>query len=228
MSIQDFSDNLSILSYETPSRCPKWLYNRHKKTFLGRTCDSWGLCILIFECSCLAKILAYYVCFYSFLAGFFLSMLMIFLQFIVQTDMPMRTGNQSLLGFAPGVAMRPIIDEQRTLIHYSNKDPQDYFEYVDNLNALLDYYEEISLKDKQEFADCSGPVKKPNIATKVCQFPLSTLGACSRANDFGYPENKPCVMLKLNRVCLLLIIKDMRAVLTIYAFGKYHTPGNII
>ncbi|VDL98902.1 unnamed protein product, partial [Schistocephalus solidus] len=97
------------------------------------------------------------------------------------------------------VAIRPIIDEQRTLIHYSNKDPQDYYEYVDNLNALLDYYEEISLKDQQEFANCSGPVKEPNIASKVCPFSLTTLGACSRATDFGYPENKPCVILKINR-----------------------------
>nr|VZI26462.1 unnamed protein product [Spirometra erinaceieuropaei] len=88
----------------------------------------------------------------------------------------------------------------RTLIHYSNKDPQVYYEYVDNLNALLDYYEEISIKDKQEFADCSGDVKKPNTANKVCPFSLTTLGPCNRANEFGYPENKPCVILKINRV----------------------------
>ncbi|BHF81159.1 Atp1b1p [Sparganum proliferum] len=79
-------------------------------------------------------------------------------------------------------------------------DPQVYYEYVDNLNALLDYYEEISIKDKQEFADCSGAVKKPNIANKVCPFSLTTLGPCNRANEFGYPENKPCVILKINRV----------------------------
>ncbi|KAM7539490.1 hypothetical protein Aperf_G00000058211 [Anoplocephala perfoliata] len=188
MSIQDFSDNLSTLSYIAPSRCPTWLYNKKDKSFLGRTCASWS------------KILLYFLIFYTILFGFVLAMLVIFLQFIVPADYPMRNGQQSLLRFKPGLGVRPIIDEERTLIFYSNKDPQVYYEYVDNINALLSYYEEINQKPAVGFANCTDGEKTPNDPKMVCRFDLSSLGPCNKSNDFGYPSEKPCAILKLNRI----------------------------
>lgn len=133
-----------------------------------------------------------------------MAMLTIFLQFIVPSQYPMRTGDQSLLKFRPGLGVRPIIDEDRTFIFYSKKDPQVYYEYVDNINALLSYYEEINeIKSETGFAICTDKEKTPNDPKKVCRFDLSLLGPCNKANNFGYPEDKPCVFLKLNRVRLL-------------------------
>ncbi|EUB56393.1 Sodium/potassium-transporting ATPase subunit beta-2 [Echinococcus granulosus] len=188
MSMQDFSDNLSTLSYIPPSRCPTWLYNKKDKSFLGRTCASW------------AKIFLYYCFFYAILSGFFLGMIMVFLQFIVPAKVPMRTGHQSLLRFQPGLGMRPIIDEDKTLIYYSSRDPQVYYEYVDNLNALISYYEEINVKPAIGFANCTNDQKSPNEPKKVCRFDLESLGPCNKSNNYGYPDDKPCVILKLNRV----------------------------
>lgn len=96
--------------------------------------------------------------------------------------------------------MRPIIDEDKTLIYYSSRDPQVYYEYVDNLNALISYYEAINEKPSIGFATCTNDRKDPNEPTKVCRFDLSSLGPCNKANNYGYPDDKPCVILKLNRV----------------------------
>ena len=133
-------------------------------------------------------------------------MMTVFLEFIVPVHVPMRTGHQSLLKFQPGLGVRPIIDEDRTLISYSSRDPQVYYEYVDNLNALLSYYEEINEKPETGFAICDEDKKTPNEPKKVCRFNLTTLGPCNKSNDFGYPEDKPCVMLKLNRVSIAMLI----------------------
>lgn len=36
---------------------------------------------------------------------------------------------------------------------------------------------------------------------KACKFDIaSELGQCNSANKYGYPEGKPCILIKLNRV----------------------------
>nr|CDS29981.1 sodium:potassium dependent atpase beta subunit [Hymenolepis microstoma] len=129
-----------------------------------------------------------------------MAMMTVFLQFIVPSHHPLRTGHQSLLKFQPGLGVRPIIDEEKTLIFYSKKDPQVYYEYVDNINALLAYYEEINEKPETGFATCTQDGKNPNDPKKVCRFDLSSLGPCNKANNYGYSSDKPCVILKLNRI----------------------------
>lgn len=132
-----------------------------------------------------------------------MGMMTVFLQFIVPSQYPLRTGHQSLLKFQPGLGVRPIIDEDKTLIFYSKKDPQVYYEYVDNINALLSYYEKINEKPETGFATCTTDGKTPNDPKKVCRFDLNSLGPCNKTNNFGYPDDKPCVILKLNRVRFL-------------------------
>lgn len=38
----------------------------------------------------------------------------------------------------------------------------------------------------------------------ACQFPLALLQACSGVDDpeFGYSRGNPCVLVKMNRVCI--------------------------
>ncbi|VDD83136.1 unnamed protein product [Mesocestoides corti] len=127
-------------------------------------------------------------------------MLAVFLQFMVPERYPMRTGDQSLLKFRPGLGIRPVINEDQNIISFSEKDPQVYFEYIDNLNALLSYYEEVNQKPAIGFATCENGVKTPNDPYKVCRFDLSELGPCTKENSYGYESGKPCVILKLNRI----------------------------
>lgn len=48
------------------------------------------------------------------------------------------------------------------------------------------------------YTDCDG--RKPD-AHEVCEFNMTDLGSeCTEANQFGYANGTPCVLLKINRV----------------------------
>lgn len=186
--MQEFSDNLSTLSYVSRRRIPLWLYDSKKKAFLGRTALSWFLCILFY--------LVYYTC----LAGFFVGMLWLFLYITIPEDRPARTGKQSVINFRPGLGFRPLVDVQKSLIHFATNDPQQYLIYTQNIDAFLDIYNDVNAKPDGQFATCQENSTKQNDIEKVCKFPLSKLGPCNRSNTYGYPYGAPCVILKLNKV----------------------------
>lgn len=60
--------------------------------------------------------------------------------------------------------------------------------------------------------NCPGDNKPrpPAQYEKACEFKLDQLGPCSEANQFGYNEGKPCVLIKLNRVCTRHFLKIKR------------------
>ena len=46
--------------------------------------------------------------------------------------------------------------------------------------------------------DCSADERSTD---QICLFPLSNLGdRCTKENQYGYAEGKPCVLLKMNKV----------------------------
>ncbi|CAH8498962.1 unnamed protein product [Dicrocoelium dendriticum] len=188
MSLQEFSDNLSTLSYISRRRVPAWLYDSKKKTFMGRTAISWTLCLL------------FYLTYYTFLAGFFMSMLFVFLRTQIPEDVPARTGMQNILGLRPGIGFRPMVDVQKSLIKFAVTDPQDYYLYTENIEAFLEKYRAINSKPEDQFANCNGVNKAPDNPEKVCKFPLEKLGVCNKENGYGYPAGTPCVILKLNKI----------------------------
>ncbi|KAF6771296.1 hypothetical protein AHF37_09748 [Paragonimus kellicotti] len=272
MSMQEFSDNLSTLSYVSRRRAPTWLFDPKKKTLLGRTATSWALCLLFY--------LVYYTC----LVAFFMGMMMVFLhtqvpteepartgmQSILQlkpglgfrpmvdvrkslikfaksdpqqyllyteninayleiydnvnskpsgqfancdngtkipddvekvpTEEPARTGMQSILQLKPGLGFRPMVDVRKSLIKFAKSDPQQYLLYTENINAYLEIYDNVNSKPSGQFANCDNGTKIPDDVEKVCRFPLSKLDPCNRENKFGYPDGKPCVIVKLNKV----------------------------
>ena len=59
--------------------------------------------------------------------------------------------------------------------------------------------------DKQvgeNFIDCSKG-KTEAQAESVCRFDVDSLGAeCTWQKDYGFDEGTPCVLLKLNKVCI--------------------------
>lgn len=182
----NFSDNFSNMSYVKPKRkCPTWLYNSSTKEVLGRTGKSWFL------------ILLFYCIYYALLAGFFIGMMMINLTFIIPEDVPLRTGYNSLLALNPGLGMRPNVNIKNTLIKFSAKDEHTYRGFVQNIDAYLDEYLSVNQKESVNFADCSKPRTD---VEKVCKFDLKQLGPCSSDKKYGYPEGKPCVILKLNKI----------------------------
>ena len=48
---------------------------------------------------------------------------------------------------------------------------------------------------------------------KACEFKLGQLEPCSAEKKFGYHEGKPCVMIKLNRVCARHFVKIKKKIM---------------
>lgn len=53
-------------------------------------------------------------------------------------------------------------------------------------------------QNDSRYVDCSDGV--PPAPGTLCRFNMTTLGPCTAATSYGYPEGKPCILLKLNKV----------------------------
>lgn len=69
--------------------------------------------------------------------------------------------------------------------------------------------------------NCSQLAENETLAdpkNEFCEFDLSELGnECTPANNYGYEDNKPCVLLKINKVLLLLLNSSTRRRLAVSA-----------
>lgn len=167
---------------EKMSVCGRFFYNSQTGEVLGRRADSW------------AKIGLFYLFYYAALAAFFAICLVGFFS-TMDSNSPTQKNMYSLIKQNPGMGFRPFHDVVTTLIKYNINVTESYKKYVDNLNEFLKLYKEPA---KGERSNCS--TGKTDDST-VCEFPLSLLGdKCTPQNGFGYPEGKPCVLLKLNKV----------------------------
>ncbi|KAH9512816.1 Sodium/potassium-transporting ATPase subunit beta-2 [Bulinus truncatus] len=94
------------------------------------------------------------------------------------------------MGFQP----MPYLD---TTLVYSRSTKTESLDYVDSIKKVLKAYQNTNLTN----ADCSN-ITAPRVTQEdACQFNYSALTAqCNEANDFGMAENKPCVLLKLNKI----------------------------
>lgn len=95
------------------------------------------------------------------------------------------------------MGFRPLLNVHMSLIKYSRFDSQEYLKYTENIEAFLEYYKSINSKPDDQFGDCT---KRNRDIEKTCKYSLSKLGNCSAENLYGYPEGKPCVIVKLNKV----------------------------
>ncbi|OON21821.1 hypothetical protein X801_02281 [Opisthorchis viverrini] len=92
-----------------------------------------------------------------------------------------------------------MVDVQKSLIKFARTDPQSFLVYTENIDAFLETYRVVNAKPENQFANCTDGVKSPDEPEKVCKFPLEQLGVCNAEEKYGYPEGKPCVILKLNK-----------------------------
>lgn len=158
-----------------------FVWNSETKEFLGRGAKSW------------AQILLYYLVFYACLAGFFAINLSLFFT-TIDDHAPRLQGYDTLLKGHPGMGFRPLLDG--TTLVKVNQNPESYAEAVANINATLKAYEDQSNSDY--YQDCSSSVNASN--GKSCRFDLSNLGPCNADSKYGYADNKPCILLKLNKI----------------------------
>jgi len=181
--------------YTRPPKLSGWesfkqfLWNGETSAFMGRTASSW------------AKILLFYLIFYAALAGFFAGLLTIFWQ-TLDTDKPKWQLDASLIGSNPGLGFRPMPPEAKlgsTLIWYKASDPINMDYWFKSVDTFLEDYKKTSNLENQ--IHCDHNTQKQD--GKVCIFSADSLGNCSpekTKGKYGYPERRPCVFLKLNKI----------------------------
>ncbi|CRK90570.1 CLUMA_CG004272, isoform A [Clunio marinus] len=186
--------------YTRPAKLGKWegfkqfLWNSETSECLGRTGGSW------------AKILFFYVIFYTALAGFFAAMLLVFYQ-TLDENKPKWQLEDGLIGSNPGLGFRPMPPDsnvESTLVWFESDNPDNTAYWIGALNEFLSTYTtepkdpELAKDFKARREDCTG--KEHPTPGNVCKVDLSKFGPCVNENAFGYSKKAPCVFLKLNKI----------------------------
>lgn len=156
-----------------------------------------------------AKISFAYSIFYAFLGAFFIGMLSVFFQ-VMPIDKPTYYGEDSTMaqkGLNPGMGFRPQIDVENRLIAYNPsryEDKAGYKQYTDNLRIFLEskYADQ---EDAETLSECVDGQDYTNdfMEGKSCKFDYKKIFEntnCTAANEYGYKTNKPCVLVKLNKI----------------------------
>lgn len=174
----------------------KFLYNSEKGEVLGRTGTSW------------LKITVFFIFFYLCLAGFFAAMLAVFYQTLDTEFKPTYTpgpGGSILINPALGFRPRPRSENvESSLIWYHRTDPEDIEHWTNELNEFTEAYTQHSGNvEKCTFKKYEMEKKKAGSGDdkKVCEFNRNSLkNQCTPQKEWGYKQNTPCILLKMNRM----------------------------
>jgi len=152
------------------------------------------------------QIVAFYIIFYICLAAFWLACLAIFLQ-TIDDDMPRYYGKSAIIGSNPGVGYQPWIKDnpESTLIEFDRDDPKSYEKYTHVIDAFMEKYTNASGTRVCGLGESNSDIVKDGKVVKkgveACQFDVSTfMNGCDKANDYGFKDGTPCVILTLNRL----------------------------
>ncbi|KAJ4443646.1 hypothetical protein ANN_05321 [Periplaneta americana] len=81
-----------------------------------------------------------------------------------------------------------------SLILFERTDEKSYKPWTGVIQKFLEGYN----NSAENVVQCG--YDKPPYAGQVCEVKMDEFGNCNKENDFGYPEGKPCVFLKFNKV----------------------------
>jgi len=177
----------------------KFIWNSETKEFCGRDGASWG------------KVSLFYAIFYACLGSFFIGMLAVFVA-IMPKDKPTYYGESSTMsarGVNPGLGFRPQVDVEDSTIHFNPtvyEGKHGHKPFFRNLKNFLDAkYPEIKPEDQQNVIACKDGETYPSDLKngKSCSYDYKTIfknTPCTEEKKFGYDTNKPCVLLKLNKI----------------------------
>jgi len=192
-------DATSAAGYQFAKRPPEvtfgqFLYNSGTGEILGRTPISW------------LQITLFYIVYYSFLTAFFIGMLLAFFQTLDEKE-PTWKGEAGLIGSNPGMGFRPEPPYgyiESTLIWFRHGIGHGTWEpWVDSLEYYAKNYK--SEKYSETFfpqADCGDLAVHDPGRGNICKVKPEELfqGPCTKENNYGFRDGRPCVLLKLNRI----------------------------
>lgn len=182
--------------YTPPPKLGKWegcklfIWNSETHQVFGRTGSSW------------AKIVLFYIIFYTALVGFFSAMLVVFYQ-TLDTRIPKWQLESSLIGNNPGLGFRPMPPEsnvESTLIWFKGTDEKNYKYWTEELDKFLEVYKKPGLLPGggQNKQTCDyGQLPAPG---KVCDVDIKNWTPCTHDNNYNYHKSAPCIFLKLNKI----------------------------
>ncbi|KAF8781977.1 Sodium/potassium-transporting ATPase subunit like protein [Argiope bruennichi] len=159
------------------------IWNSNTGECLGRTGLSW------------MKILIFYIIFFTCLIAFWACIMFMFFMTLDHQE-PKYKMDGSRIGSNPGLGFRPTppYDAIHSTVIWFNVSRNETIEYwVSNLNKFLEAYNQSNL------TTCLG--NETATPGKACLFPIPTGNhSCTSERQFGYPEGKPCVLIKLNKI----------------------------
>jgi len=166
----------------------QFLWNTETNEFLGRTGMSW------------LKIGIFYIIYYTFLAGFFMLMLLVFFQTLKDDRPSWDVDSDSIIGKNPGVGYRPMPPEkfiESTLIWFRDGNYNGNWDHwVDRLEEHVKDYKNDSyasaLGDEYKGIECGELAQnKPGENNQFCKINKSEIfqGRCNSKNKYGSGEN---------------------------------------
>ncbi|XP_036401445.1 potassium-transporting ATPase subunit beta-like [Megalops cyprinoides] len=169
-----------------------FVWNSDNKTFMGRTPEKW------------VYISLYYVAFYVVMTALFSLAIYV----LMYTLSPYAPDYQDRLK-SPGVMVWPdTYGEDGVEISYNISDKKSWMKMTNCLKKFLLPYNDTMQQHCNNHPCTKGKYffqkefTGPNHTKLACPFTQSMLGNCSGLSDpsFGYPDGKPCVIIKMNRV----------------------------
>ena len=154
------------------------------------------------------QIFLFYICFYSFLAGYWSLCFYVFWSNFI-TDEPTYILDQSVIGVKPGVGIVPRLPEEfnydhgRTYHYFLFKDWKNNFNNDSNdyiwVNHIHQYFE--NLPSDASSVPCNAGDHEYH-ESNICQIDMEKLGQECTEYPYGYSNQnfKPCLFLKLNRI----------------------------
>eukprot|EP00095_Tigriopus_kingsejongensis_P003906 maker-scaffold85_size395806-snap-gene-0.8 protein:Tk03906 transcript:maker-scaffold85_size395806-snap-gene-0.8-mRNA-1 annotation:"sodium potassium-transporting atpase subunit beta-2" len=153
------------------------------------------------------KIGLFYLIYYSLLTGYFIAMLFIFYQ-TLDNEQPKWQNANGIIGDNPGLGFRPMPSEdsvESTLMLFRHGDLRtaDWDLWSNRLDEYMEDYKragDVNKKPTPHVIQCE--FGRPPGEGQICQVETTKLltGNCTKDENYGYKNGKPCVLLKLNRI----------------------------
>jgi len=173
----------------------QFVYNSETGEILGRTPISW------------LKITVFYIVYYSFLTAFFIVMLLAFFQTLSDKEPTWKMESGGLIGSNPAMGFRPGPPDsniESTLIWFRHGTTNGNWEkWVERLEDYAkDYKNESDWRTKVDQDDCGDLAVNEPGKRSICKVKAEELfqGNCTKENEYGFKQGKPCILLKLNRI----------------------------
>lgn len=163
-----------------------FIHNEEDDTYCEKSCSSWWRVIFVYLTYLIVVVIAFIMAVYG---------LNIFVRDSGIKHQINKTG--LLPNNTPQLTIIPKLKKSK-LLWYTNKGNNSKHLsskfYINYLDKFFKKYENL---DPEIYVDCGDPTI--NRKGKFCKFTKDMLGPCGRAG-YGYPENKPCIYLKLNKM----------------------------